>query len=239
MSQLRSQQSQLESQVRSQLGNYFAGQHWCAWEAFYAFCGEIGARYTANEQALLDLWLRQSRGLHWWFPYDGIVLASERHTVCATDEQGRLHSPEGMACGYSDGWGLYSWHGVIIPPQYHAERPTARQIIEERNAEVRRALIERYDHLSEKGRFIEDVGAKVIDSAVQPMRPGQPDAINELLAIDLPDDPDGRMVALKVIDPSTGRAYIIRVPPDRKTVKAALAWTFNVPAKDYRLVQET
>ena len=82
-------------------------------------------------------------------------------------------------------------------------------------------------------------GATVIDSAVQPMREGRAESINELLAIDLPDDPDGRMVALRVIDPSTGRQYIIRVPPGQKTVKGALAWTFNVPKEKYSLIGES
>ncbi len=210
-SQLESQlRSQLRSQLESQLWSHgvppsFAGQHWCAWEVFYVFCGEIGVRYPADEQAKLDLWLRQSRAMHWWFPFEGIVLASERHTDLHVDDRGRLHAAEGQACGYSDGWGVNAWHGVIIPDRYYSQQQAAAEILGESNIEVRRALIERYDYLTAKGRFLQDCGAKVLDSAVQPMRPGEAPAINELLAIDLPGDPDGRIVSLKVIDPSTGR----------------------------------
>ena len=206
---------------------------------FYAFCGEIGVRYTTDEKQLLDLWLRQSRSMHWWFPYEGIVLASERHTEVHVDDRGRLHSPRGMACAYSDGWGVYSWHGVIVPERYCQSVVPAREILVEKNVEVRRALIERYDELTEKGRFMLDCGAKIIDSAVQPMRSGQADAVNELLAIELPDDPETRMVALRVIDPSTDRSYIIRVPPDQRTVQGALAWSFNVAPEQYQLAQES
>ena len=101
-------------------------------------------------------------------------------------------------------------------------------ILAERNIEQRRVLMERYDSIHGKGRFIQDVGARVIDSAVQPMRPGEPDQINELLSVDLPGDPEARLVALKVIDPSTGRQYVLRVPPGLTSVRSALAWTFGV-----------
>jgi hypothetical protein len=146
----------------------------------------------------------------------------------------------GPAVFWPGGAKYYFWRGVQIPARYYTnDEVTACQILVEPNIEVRRAIIERYDAQREKGRFMLDCGAKVIDSAVQPMRTGQPKAINELLSIDLPDDPDRRMVALRVIDPSTGREYIIRVPPNQRTVQGALAWSFNLKPEDYKLVQES
>ena len=140
---------------------------------------------------------------------------------------------------FADGFAIYAWRGVRLDEKYYQHATTTGEILAEPNAEVRRALMERYDAQREKGAFIIDCGAKVLDSAVQPMKPGQPDSINELLAIELPDDPDGRMVALKVLDPSTGRQYIIRVPPDQTTVRSALAWTFNLSPEQYVLQQES
>jgi len=159
------------------------------------------------------------------------------------DADHRLHAAHGMAIEYRDGFGIYAWHGVRVPTQYYLRDHTAREILAEPNAEVRRALIERYDeiHATEelkKGKWLLDVGAKVIDTAIQPMRDGK-DGINELLAIELPEDPEERMVALRVIDPSTGRQYIIRVPPDQKTVRGALAWTFRLTEQEYVLAQES
>jgi hypothetical protein len=112
-----------------------------------AFCNKMGVL----EDSLLDIWLRQSRSLHWWYPYPGIVLASDRPSELYVDTSGRFHCAEGMACRYSDGWGLYAWHGLLIPEKYFTANPTAVEILAEGNWEIRRALVERYDFLSEPG----------------------------------------------------------------------------------------
>ena len=246
--QLSAQLDQLSDQLSDQLDQlsdqrfwwaYFSGQHWCGWEAFWAFCREIGVRYTAEQSAHLDLWMRQAKELHWWFPYEGIVLVSERHTSLHVDDRGRLHHPTELACGYSDGWGIHAWHGTRIPETYFQREAAGPEILAERNAEVRRALIERYDELNGKGSFMRACGARVLDSAVQPMHIGGKPMLNELLAIELPEDPEERMVALRVICPSTAREYIIRVPPQMKSVSQALAWTFDVKPSEYVLAQET
>jgi hypothetical protein len=194
----------------------------------------VGVPYSPYQNWVIDLWIRQAVVLHWWFPFEDLVLASERHTHVLVDDQYRLHHPDRKAIEYSDGWGLHAWHGLT--ERFLHDPP---EILKEENIERRRAMIEQYDEKNGKGRFLIDCGAKVIDSAVQPMRPGQPDSINELLSLELPGDPDGRMVALKVIDPSTGREYILRVPPYHTKVQQALAWTFDLTAKDYTLEQET
>ena len=143
-----------------------------------------------------------------------------------------------MACEYPDGWGVSAWHGFPIEPKYRDA--DARAVLAEPNVEMRRVLIQRYDGIHGRGAFIQDGGARVIDSAIQPMRPGEPDSINELLTIDLPNDPRERMVMLKVIDPSTGRTYVLGVPPDTPPrVRAALAWLADLPEKEYVLEQET
>ena len=139
---------------------------------------------------------------------------------------------------FADGWSIFAWRGVRIPEKYYADGVTPRIILAEENIEVRRALMERYEFIKGKGSFLLNCGADVLDSAIQPMPDGK-DSINELLAIDLPGDPDGKMVALRVIDPSTGRQYVIRVPPDQATVRGALARTFDVPEKNYILQQES
>jgi hypothetical protein len=62
------------------------------------------------------------------------------------DSRGRLHNENGPALAYPDGWCLYSVHGVSVP-EYIVERPheiTAEKISKERNAEIRRVMIDKF-----------------------------------------------------------------------------------------------
>src|SRR5262249_49394182 len=73
----------------------------------------------------------------------------------------RLHCEDAPAIQYEDGSGLYFWRGVEVPERmilYPGEM-RVEEIIHERNAEVRRAMIERYG----QERFILDAGAQQID----------------------------------------------------------------------------
>jgi hypothetical protein len=222
--------------LKSTFSNSFAMDPWSTWETLHTFCGWLGVQYSARQAVLLELCLRSARSLHFWSAHDGVVLCAGRPGPPLVDGQGRLHGP-GLACAYRDGWGIGAWRGVSLPVKYYDPDPYL--ILTEPNAELRRMLMERYDAAHGKGRFVQDAGAKVIDSAVQPMRSGEPDMINELLSLDLPGDPDHVVVVLRVVDPSTGRVYIIRVPPDQRTVSNALAWTFDVEPGQYVLQQET
>jgi len=110
---------------------------------------------------------------------------------------------------------------VVVRPDWI----TVRHVLDERNAEVRRVMIERYG----QDRFINDAGAVIID------RGGD----GELLAIDLPDDPERRIVALRLRCPSTSAVYVIRVPPDQSDYLAAKAWTFSLSKSQYVLAAES
>ena len=180
-------------------------------------------------------------------------MISDRPRVLTVDNENRPHNSLGPFCQWSDGSSLFAWHGVYVPAKYYLCDLAARDILAEPNAEVRRALMERYDSFRYKGAFMLDCGATLLDSAVQPMRLGEPDTINELMSIELPDDPDKRMVAVKVIDPSTGRQYLLRVDPNlrpmypdgtfgksqKPTVRNAIASTFGLRGESYNPTQET
>lgn len=185
-------------------------------------------------------------------------MISDRPSILTIDDKNRPHNATGPFCQWRDGSALFCWHGVRIPAKYYIRPHTAQEILAEPNAEVRRALIERYDELHatedlKNGKWLLDVGAKVIDSCIQPMAQGEPDAVNELLEVELPDDPEGRMLAIRMIDPSTSRQYIIRVHPEcrpllkkqelgkpqKLTVLNALASTHGLRGEEYVLLQES
>ena len=228
--------AQVGAQVRAQVDRCGYGLHDSPWLAFFHFCERaVGLKCCARLHGLMQI----AENAGWWWPFNGACLLTERPCAIHRDERNRLHHQTQMAISYPDGWGVYLWHGVRIPAQYYERQPNAKEILAEQNIEVRRSLIERYDELTSKGQFLVDVGARVIDSAIQPMRAGENEAINELLSIELPEDPERRLVALRVIDPSTGRNYIVRVPPDQTTVRSALAWTFGMEEHEYVLEQES
>jgi hypothetical protein len=121
----------------------------------------IGIAMPSGQNALIQLWNEQARYCHWWFPYDGVVLASDRPRTLAVDERGRLHNAEGAALQYSDGYSVYAWHGVRVEPRLITDPASISvdEIEQHSNAEIRRVMIERYGWT----RYIADCGAEVVD----------------------------------------------------------------------------
>lgn len=111
---------------------------------------------------------------------------------------------------------------------FHPETMHADEVLKERNAERRRAMLDRYGY----GRFLQDARAEILDSDVDPGGPRQ------LLRVRLEGDED--LVALSCSCPSTFRQYMIRVPPATPTCRHAAAWIagFDDP-DDYQPLVET
>ena len=204
--------SSLESSLESSLRSYFGGNHWCAWEVFYDFCNKIGAPYKKEDRKLLDIWLDQSQEMHWWFPYKGIVLASERPTICKVNAQGRLHNESDMAIKYADGWGIYSLNGVTMK-EGHVMTPASKLdsslILKETNVEVRRELIRKVG----VERLVDQLPHKILDK--------QGDY--SLISLDLAEEmKDCRY--LKMLNPSIGVWHMEGVARECSTVQEAINW---------------
>jgi hypothetical protein len=122
------------------------------------------------------------------------------------------------------------WGGVEIDRRiaFRPETITAGEILEEKNAERRRVLLDRCGY----ARFLQDANAARLDADTDP------GGRRELLRIEL--DGDEALVAMSCFCPSTGRQYFIRVPPDTETCRHAAAWIagFDDPA-DYQPLIET
>jgi Leucine rich repeat len=121
------------------------------------------------------------------------------------------------------------WRGVWIDKRI-AFRPhtiTFREIINERNVERRRVMLERMGYEN----FLRKARAEVLDRDRD--RGGE----RRLLRVAL--DPDEPLVCLSVVDPSTGRQYVLRVPPNITTCRHAAAWIagFDNP-DDYQPIIE-
>jgi hypothetical protein len=159
---------------------------------------------------LLNGWATIARSAFWWYPFEGVCFVCDRPTEIHKDERARLHNSSGPSVAFSDGWKLYHVHGVEVPGEI-IERPetiTVERVDAERNAEVRRVMIERYG----ADRFLVDGGAQLVHS----------DGYGDLYRREIVDDEP--LVMVKVICPSTDREYYLRVPPDVQTAEAAIAW---------------
>jgi len=122
------------------------------------------------------------------------------------------------------------WAGINVDRRiaFHPEQIGVKEVLGERNTERRRVLLDRYGY----GRFLQDARAKIVDRDVDPGGPRQ------LMRVKLDGDED--LVALSCFCPSTGRQYIIRVPPTTPSCRHAAAWIagFDNP-DDYQPIQET
>jgi hypothetical protein len=122
------------------------------------------------------------------------------------------------------------WRGVPIDARiaFHPETITADEVLGTANAEMRRVLLERMGYEA----FLSAAQAQVLD------RDSDPGGERRLLRVPLSGDE--ALVCVAVSCPSTGRQYIIRVPPSIRTCHQASAWIagFDNP-NDYRPIAET
>ena len=122
------------------------------------------------------------------------------------------------------------WRGVPVDQRiaFHPEQIQASEILTERNAEVRRVMLERVGW----ERFINEAKPKI--------RHQDSDPGGERNLLYFPVQNDENLVVLSVKCPSTGRNYFLRVPPDTQTCHQAAAWVagFNDPDQ-YDPVAET
>lgn len=121
------------------------------------------------------------------------------------------------------------WRNVRIDGRiaFRPETITAKESLAEKNAELRRVLIERMGYL----RFAEEAGARVVDED------RDPGGARQLLRIELQEDEP--LVGLSCLCPSTGRRYFLRVPPKTKSCHQAAAWMagFDDPSLYHPLVE--
>ena len=162
--------------------------------------------------------------VHWWWPFENVAILCERPTELHLDERGRLHHGDSPALAYRDGFVLNRWRGITIPAEFaQTLRALTPEIIrEERNAELRRMMLEHYGH----DRYIVDSGAEPI----------QQDEAGRLWRVTLLNDEPITMVEVvnSTAEPDgTFNTYWLRVPPQTRTAKEAVAWTFGLSEQEY------
>ncbi|MFI6154986.1 DUF6745 domain-containing protein [Kitasatospora sp. NPDC051170] len=208
--------------VRLALLDAVRGQHDAPWFAAFEAAG-------AAAEPVAPL-IATAREAGWWWPYQDVVLISERPLALHRDEAGRLDRADGPAVEYPDGFALHAWRGMPVPAEFLAglAEVSVERIRTEENAELRRVLLEHYGY----ERYLADSGAEPIDR----------DETGVLWRIVLPDDEPVVMVEVvnSTAEPDgTFRTYWLRVPPSTRTARAGVAWTFGIPEADYHPQRET
>lgn len=210
--------TQLENYLSPQLGSNFLGlafsesigsEVWASSANFFDFCiSGLNCNHSEKDWGLFQA-IVENTG--WTFYYNKIAIVCNRPVKLSFDNEHRLHGIGEPALQYADGFHLYSYHGVTLPEKYGKLPPQqwqAQWLIEERNAEVRRVLIQEIGY----GRICQELQAKTLDSWQE----------YTLLKIENTDvEP---IVLLKMTCPSTGFIHALRVPPDVKSAREAISW---------------
>lgn len=146
-----------------------------------------------------------------------------------TNLDGQIHCINGPALKNISGEYEYYYENVRVSEKIilQPELITISDILNEKNQSVRNVMIERYG----LEKFLNDLKYEIIDSC------SNEDGENQLLKVNLNEREP--MMYVKVICPSTKKYYFLRVPPNMKTVKEAIAWTFNLTENQYKPIQET
>ena len=236
------------------------GQFEAYWVVFYDFCRVelkqtlpdsdgvmhlIEVKYSDDDNKHLDTWKKLMESTGHCFPFTKQCIMTERATIAKHDDQHRLHSEDGPALAYLDGFSIYSLNGITVPEKV-IMRPwdlTLAEIEGEKNADVQTIMQDRWCY-NEKdsagdykgsggGRYLKETGAKTIHMDVYTgykNEQGDDVQLNRALL----EDKNGHKY-LMCCDSSTDRVYYIRAADNCKTCEEA-HMSFNGGVKDSDIV---
>jgi hypothetical protein len=151
-------------------------------------------------------------------------------TRCSYYSNGRRHGLDVDIFGNK----VYYYENIIIPRAY-IEKPKelkVEDIISNSNTEVRYVGLKLYGF----ERLLEEKRMQVVNE--------DPKTGYKLLRFNFKDGNEDPYTVVRVINSTAEpdgefKVYYLTVPPDMKTAKQAVAWTFRMDEKDYAPSQET
>jgi hypothetical protein len=169
--------------------------------------------------------------LGWLRPHEHTCWLVERPDLLRFDARDRLHSADGPALRFPDGWSFWAWKGVEVPSWLieHPRRITLTSIDGARDVQVRRCMIEimtpqRYVALGGAARVAQDETGILWRKAWSAA-----DAWTAVEVINATPEPDG-----------TRQRFFLQVPAHVRTAREAVAWTYGLSTSAYaRLVLRT
>lgn len=211
------------------------GQHDAGWlSAFDA--AEPGILATAAGPAVMRAARRLAglggvaRSAGWWWPYAGVAILTERPVEVRRDNIGRLHAADGPALLYPDGFALHAWHGTPIPADLidRLANLTHSRVANEPGPELRRVMLEHYGY----DRFLRETRAQRVAA----------DECGVLWRLAFRDDEP--LVLVEVVDSrrqpgGAMRTCWLRVPPQTRSAREGVAWTFGLTDDQYQPFVQT
>lgn len=202
------------------------GLHDSGWISFYDFVRELGVAGTEP----LDGYIKLTQSCGWWWAFKNLCVLTDRPVELHRDNRSRLHNETGMCMRFADNWGIYGWHGVLVPGYVILlSEPLTFSLIEaEPNAEIRRVLIERFglENYLREGRVVKL----------------HQDGCGILYRMNMENDEPIIVVRVKNSTPEpdgTIKEYFLRVPPNMVRARQAVAWTFGLTEEEYAPLIET
>jgi hypothetical protein len=184
---------------------------WLSWFAFWA--KEAGLRCGRQLYGLRAV----NEECGWWWPFERACVVSDRPSEIHLDSRERLHRADSPAIRYRDGFAVYAWSGRRVERSVILDAVTVERIEAERNAEVRRILVERYG----AQRYVRDAGATEV-------------AVDEWGVLYRKDqEGDEPIYVVKVVCATTGNEYYLGVDPEAyggragSSARAAVASTWR------------
>lgn len=182
---------------------------------------------TLSLEAALDRWLAESCG--WCWVLKGTAILTDRPERIRRDNANRLHSDDGPAMLYRDGFAIYAWHGQRLPASHEwiitdKARITADAVMAEPNAELRRIMLEvsGFAPILDKAKVIaEDVDGNGHPRRLMEARVGG-DTIRVVDVLNGSLEPDG-----------SRRRFILGAMPGR-TPHEVIAASYGINPKHYR-----
>lgn len=231
------------------------GFHDSSWIIFYKYFNDI-TKNTDSPLAENILGLYETaKECGWWWPFDDTVIISDRPCELHRDSENRLHNETGPAVLYTDGYALYSIHGVTVPEDIVMDRSsiTVDRIDNASNVELSRIMTELYG----EARYILDSKLKPIhkDSTgiLYKKEVAGDEPICMVRLLNSTPEPDGTMSRkeavktfgkkavdrISTLDTDMFKQYWIGVPPDMSTAAEAVAWTFGLTSSTYQPEKES
>lgn len=211
---IASKKNKLQLTINNQI--YGFHEYWLSYYDFFKTECELN---LSDIQPLIDL----ASVCGWWTPLTEVAIIQNKPSQINRDDQNRLHCVDGPAIKYraeNSISNVYAVHGVRVNKKIIDRDFTTKDIDKERNAEVRRVMIELYG----QSNYLIESNAEVVHS----------DDFGTLYRKEIPGDEPLMMV--KVVNSTieadgTYKDYFIRVDPNvyggLKTAKAAVASTWR------------